>query len=450
MEYLTALVFLLLYYIRPQDWMAGMTGMNIVRPMVVIWLAGILSSRSRPAVQGIFRTPHDWAMLAYYIYVSWTSPNMTETMKAFLPHVAFYILTVRSLTTWSRLEGYFKFWNLMLLGVAAMAVASLYGLDLTHAKDVTARMAGRLSLGTWLHNNPNALAHSVVVALPLGYVLYFWKKGASGRLLLYPFMLALAGYCVYETKSKGAFLVGGMLCVLIFVVGRPKFVQVLTIAAAATIGISALSFLPRMEQMGDLRADEGVQGRLMIWETARRVTETRSNGEGWKQFQGEIIWEGKLEKKATHSSYIQVGADLGITGMFMYLLPLWLSIRTFLGSAKITQSNDQKERCRRAGFLLLIAYAVSGWMINREYHTEYFLLVAVAAALQRLLLAEQQAYAAANTEEEEEASDAEPALAALIRQGKEMWNRISVMDIGVAAAMTWGVLFTWDYVLEHL
>ena len=84
---------------------------------------------------------------------------------------------------------------------------------------------------------------------------------------------------------------------------------------------------------------------------------------------------------------MQVGADLGVNGLFIYLLALWASIRTILQIHRFTVENDDQERCRRATRLLIIAYAVSSWMINREYHTEYFLLIAVSAAMHRLHLA---------------------------------------------------------------
>ena len=460
MEYRTALVFLFLYYIRPQDWIPVIAGVNIIRPMILIWLVSLSSVRSRSPIAGIFRTPHDWALLVYYVYVVWNAPDFNGALKGFLPYVVFYALTVRSLNNWERVLGYLKSWNLALMGVASLAVASLFKVDLAGAADVTARFDGRLSLGTWLHDNPNALAHSVIVVLPLSYVLYFWKKGVFQRFLVFPACATLACYCVYETKSKGAFLVGGILLVLIFVVGRPKMVQILALAMAATLGVSALSFLPRMEQMGNLRADEGVQGRLMVWEMARQVTLSKPTGEGWQQFVGHFVWDGQYETKATHSSYVQIGGDLGIRGLFLFLFPLWLAVRSLLVGAKFTRDEPEHERCRRAVLLLIIAYLISSWMINREYHTEYFLLVAVAAAIHRLNLAEEiepaleEAEAMENDVEKQENEELTiqptPALTAIYEGGKRLWNRITLVDVGVGAAMTWAVLFTWDYVLQHL
>jgi hypothetical protein len=448
MEYRTALFFLFLYYIRPQDWVPAISGVNIIRPMILIWLVSFLGARTRPAVSGLMRTPHDWAMLAYGGYIVWNAPSMSDAFKGILPFMLFYTLTVQSLTSWDRMLGYLKAWNLVLLGVAGIAVASLYGLDLTGAVDMTAKNIGRLCLGTWMHNNPNSLAHSVIVILPLSFVLYCWKQGVLSRMVLFPACCILAGYCAYETESKGSFLVGGILSALIFVVGRPKPVQILVLVATATVGVSALSFLPRMEQMGNLRADAGVQGRLMVWEMARYSVDTKPTGDGWKQFQGYIIWDGKREDKATHSSYVQIGGDLGIYGLFFYLLLLWLALRTLLMSARLSKEDPIKERCRRGIMLLIIAYMISGWMINREYHTEYFLVLAAAAAMHRLMLAEEMAMQIEM--KEVGTSPSQPVLNTWYEAGKRLRNRISVVDVGVGVAMTWAVMFTWDYILKNL
>lgn len=429
MEYRLALFFLLLYYIRPQDWMAGWAGFNVVKPLMLAWLVAWFTSRERSPMPGLLRTPHDWVILTYYAYVVWNAPDTKAALMGFLPLVVFYALTVQSLSSWERVAGYLKMWNFMLLAVAAMAVASLYGLDLTGAQDVTTRNAGRLAIGTWLHNNPNSLSHTVVVALPLSYLVYFWKGSAGGRLLAFPLCAALATTCVYHASSKGSYLVGAGLVVMIFVIGRPLGIKLLALAAAGTAGISALSFLPRMAGMGSLGNDEGVQGRLMAWEMAKTMLESSNTGIGWKQFVAWITWEGETFVKATHSSYVQIGADLGLYGLFLYIAGLWTAQRGLIFSApSFTTADRQREFCRRATLVLLLGYSVSNWMINREYHSEYFLMIAVAAAIHRLSLAE----------------------GAELATAVKAWKQPDLRDLAVTASLTWLVLEIWDYILNNL
>jgi hypothetical protein len=467
MEFVLAIFFLLFYYLRPQDWVAGLEGANLIKPIMAIWAGILLTARSRLSpLHGWMRTPHDWVILIYYAYVVVTAPDPNVVLTGFLPLVVFYAFTVQSVNTWERLLSYLKWWNLALALVALLAVMSLFGIDPTGAKEATDRMVGRLCIGTWLHDNPNALGHSVVVVIPLSYFLFFWKGTATGRFFIFPAFAALAYYAVFRTESKGSFLVGGLLFALLFVIGRPKIVQVLAISAAFTMGISALSFLPRMSQMSDLSSDEGVQGRLMAWEMARTASQAHATGEGWGQFQAYIDWrEGDriiyAIPKATHSSYVQVAADLGIYGLFVYLACIWTALHTLMA---FRPKNEIEDRCRRALLILIVANLVSGWMINRQYHTEYFLMIAATAALHRLRKGEEIATAEAEEKSPETAEilgSARPAAAlvpafiALRTQQvvvavKRFWNKIGVFDVAVSVAMTWMTLYIWDYILETM
>ena len=149
-----------------------------------------------------------------------------------------------------------------------------------------------------------------------------------------------------------------------------------------------------------------------------------------------------------------MGADLGINGLFCYLFPLWLASRSLLAATQRTRDQTDRERCRRAALLLVIAYVMSGWMINREYHTEYFLILAVAAAIHRLNVAEElevrRTLRAATPAMEAGAGFLETATARAVLAGKGLWNRVTALDFGVAAALTWSVLAIWDYVLKNL
>ncbi|MDF1852680.1 MAG: O-antigen ligase family protein [Verrucomicrobiales bacterium] len=471
MEFFLSVFFLLFYYLRPQDWVPGLTGANLIKPIIAIWLLTLLVNRSRPAaLNGLLRTPHDWAMLAYFAYIVITAPDFMAAFTGFLPFVAFYALTVQSVNTWPRLLSYLKWWNMALVFVALLAVMSLFGLDLTGAKEPTARFADRLSLGTWLHDNPNALGHSVITVIPLAYFLFFWKGSAAGRFVVFPLLAALAYYCVLRTESKGSFLVGGILVAAVFVVGRPRIVQILATVTALTLGIGALSFLPRMADMNNLRADEGVQGRLLAWEQARNVTRKTETGEGWQQFIALIDWkEGNRMiydiPKSTHSSYVQVGADLGQYGLFLYLAALWCALHTLL---VFKPTSEMEDRCRRVLLVLLIGNVISGWMINRQYHTEYFLIIAATASLHRLRkaaeIAEEEAKSLLEDEseegdevkEQEEKPPSATAVPAFARETspldtiKPLWNRFGMVDLVVSIGLTWLTFWTWDYILENI
>lgn len=473
MEFFLAVFFVLFYFLRPQDWVPGLIGLTLIKPIIATWVAVLFANRSLPSpLPGLLRTPHDWIMLTYWIYVASTAPDTMGALMGFLPLAAFYALTVQSINSWPRLHAYLKWWTYALAAVAFIAVLIPLGIDLTGGKDYVEEF-GRLSIGTWLHNNPNALAHSVVVVIPVAYLLFFWRGTSVGKWVVFPLIAGLAYWCVFQTESKGAFLVGGMTLISVFVIGRPKFVQILALVTALSLGVSALSFLPRMSEMSDLRSNEGVQGRLLAWDMARGVSKTQPTGVGWQQFVALIDWkEGDVVihdlPKATHSSYVQVGADLGRYGLFLYVAGLWCALHTLL---RFRPSNDEEDRCRRVLGVLLLGTLASGWMINRQYHTEYFLLIAATAALHRLRKAEdialEPAEGAANTLSPDDVPQEEPQLPrrsdenetvpafSVATDGaslpaKPFWNRLGIIDLAVITGITYMIFWTWDYILMNI
>ena len=469
MEFFLAVFFVLFYYIRPQDWVPGLGGMGLVKPIIAIWVAVLCTSRSRESpLPGVLKTPHDWIILTYWIYVAYATPDWMGALTGFLSLVAFYALTVQSVNTWPRLQSYFKWWIIALTVVAILANLIPLGIDLTGGQQRTDRFFGRLTLGTWIHHNPNALAHSVITVIPASYFLFFWRGTVLGRFVVFPIVSGLAFWCVFQTESKGAFLVGGIMVASIFIIGRPKSVQIAAIAIVLGLGVGALSFLPRMAQMNDLGADEGVQGRLLAWEMARGVSKTHETGLGWQEFHALIDWQEGTQMlydipKSTHSSYVQVGADLGGYGLFIYLAGLWCVLHTLLS---FRPANEMEDRCRRVLWILLLSNVISGWMINHQYHTEYFLLVAAAAALHRLGKGEELQIATTHSSESSESrlpdvqSEGEipesvtPAYT--IKKdndwagAKPMWNRFGILDLGVCIGLTWLAFWLWDYVLENI
>jgi len=459
MDFKAVALVLLVYFIRPQDWLPGFIGVGIVSPIMLVAIASMIQ-RAKTAERKIdfFRTPHDWAVLLYYAYIVATSGDWYATLKSAFPLFAFYYVTVQALSDPPRLQSYLKVWMWSVFTLAAFGMLSIYGWDITGARPMTESMLGRLALGTWMHNNPNALGHTVMTAIPLAYFLYFWKKPMPSKLIAAGVWL-VSFSAILETESKGAVLAGFITLIVSYSFGRSKIVQLLLFAAAFAGGGAAMSFMPRMEEMGSLRSDAGVQGRLLAWEQARMAVQNDFTGEGYKQFQAIIKWEKMWLSKATHSSYIKIGADLGYPGMFIYVGILWLGIRTLF---RAKPAVDELERSRRSLFTLIAAYCMSNWMIDRAYHTEFFLFMAAIAALHRMTFFTAQPSVSPSDDLVKGPAWSRftspywrPQDATLPGGGGQLLLtssllRPSVLDVIMAAAGTWLVFYLWDYILKNL
>lgn len=203
-SYRVALLFLALYYIRPQDWVPGMAGFNIIRPVMLMWGMAMLGEGIQSPLRGFFRTPHDWAMLIFYGYVVWTSPAQAGAGMGLFSVVIFYYLTTQSLSSWEKLLGYLRVWTWLLIVIALFGVLQTVGVDITGGREITEFGRGRLALGTWTCNNANALGHTVAAAMPLSYLMLFWRSSMFSRIVLFPAAIAVIVACAWETQSKGS------------------------------------------------------------------------------------------------------------------------------------------------------------------------------------------------------------------------------------------------------
>lgn len=486
MDFLAVVLVLLIYYIRPQDWVPGLIGMGIVTPVMLFAIvAMVLRARNTQKALQFFKTPHDWVMAAYFIFIVYTAQTPSEAFKGALPLFAFYFVTVQALDSFERLRKYLKYWLLALVVIALFGVGSLFGWDPTGAAGMTAANKGRLAIGTWMHNNPNALGHTVILAIPMSYILLMWRKSMASKMVGIV-ICVLAFECVQATQSKGSFLAGFIVVVLAYAVGRSKIFQILLVTAAIAGSGALLSMLPRMSEMGNLRSDEGVQGRLLAWEMARTASKQHMvSGQGWKSFRATIRWEKQTLPKATHSSYVQIGAELGRGGVFLYVCLLWLGARSLLTQKP---GDHETERCRKCLFTLIAAYAISNWMIDRAYHTEFFLFMAAIAAYHRMFLLKEREPESEEKDEPVRAwqlrpvqlmpqvlgprlamagpqmsrtvasgwalglqPGAVPVDSEIVRQKVPLRKRLpTLIDLGVAVAGTYAIFATWDYILKSM
>ena len=207
-------------------------------------------------------------------------------------------------------------------------------------------MKNRLVLNLSIFNNPNALGHSVVPAIPLLYYFCIWKKPVVMR-AIGTLLMGVVAYCIYLTVSKGAFIAGAVTIVATLSFGRPKTVQVAILAGAAMFGGSLLYMLPRMQELDKTKTDEAIQGRVIAFTHGYKMLTTTAHGvgfHGWQQsflaghyrFKQTHTDKNSLKKprpiiyKAPHSSYVCIGAELGYPGLFLFFGTLYCCLRTAL------------------------------------------------------------------------------------------------------------------------
>lgn len=387
MDFICACLLLFLWYVRPQDIFSAIGGVSVVKYLMY---AGILVTIRRPggfSLPKVFATPCDWLVGAYCLWAVYATEAHTEAAKEVFTYFSFHTVTALALSNWQRIETYVNVWLGCLATVALLAVSSHWGLELVGgSSELTTMFHERLTLNTWVFRNPNALGHGVMTLIPAG-IAWFLMAGAKNR-ALGAVLVALAVHCVLLTESKGAFLACAAGVTMLFLFKRPVWLQLAILAAVYVVGLAALKSLPRMNTLS--KSDEGIQGRMIVWQQAKATMEATKTGEGLKAFHGYVaVRIAKLHRTihipiATHGSYVRHGADLGYVGLMLFIGGFYLGARLLLQAR--TTPDGKARRVHRTAYTLVITTAVSCWVVDRAYHMDYFLLTGLLSAFHRRFL----------------------------------------------------------------
>ncbi|WP_395731842.1 O-antigen ligase family protein [Prosthecobacter sp.] len=386
------------------------------------------------------------------------------------------MVTALALNSWAKIEKYLNIWLGCLAVLALLAVSSHWDVELVKGSaELTMAFHDRLTLNTWVFRNPNALGHGVVTLIPAA-IAWWVMAGGKNKMLGFA-LIALAIHCVLLTESKGAFLAGAGGLTMLFLFKRPVWLQLVMLALVYGVGIAALKSLPRMDTMS--KDDEGIQGRMIVWQQAKSSMESTGTGAGLKTFQGYVsIRDGKLHRTvyipiATHGSYVRHGADLGYVGLLLYAGIFYGGVRVLLAAQSAPGSEAM--RVQRTLYALIATTVFSSWVVDRAYHMDFFLLSGALSAFHRrflpgskgreeevdpeasaepeskplLLLVsddgqknEVQAVAGRqNTEDEEEAAENIPDQFGAI---KLKWSRVGVVDMMIMYMLMEVLIYYWE------
>lgn len=500
MDFVSVVLFLAIYYLRPQEWTGFLSRLRPVQLVMILALTSLLVRDRKLTLKDFFQTPHDWIMTAYFLWTIFASPTPWSTFTSIQSQILTYYVTVQALTNLTRMHRFLGWWALMMMIIAALAVVSQYGFDpLDSYTKTIGQMKGRLILNFSIFNNPNALAHSIIPVIPMLFFLLFWKRvfmKASIPLLLLPL------WCIYLTMSKGAFLCGFATILATVCFGRPKIVQAMILILAASVGYGALYTLPRMNELKKSSTDEAIQGRIEAYRHGLKCMQSYNWGIGLSNFGNHFLRFGPLERpefakrikytqngktrvrvmrrhyaKAPHGAYNQNGAELGYIGLFLFVGIIYCCMRTHMTALC---SDAEEERIRRCLFAIVLSYAVSSWMVDFCYRTTFFLFVAATGAFHRHLIGYLD-FKNIQTEKEQapdplilgSPKQTMPTLAPAVAQqavpcdepvqldlrpvsvpvaahGTIHWQRIGLFDLAMMLFLTWCTVLYWKHLIQTM
>lgn len=321
----------------------------------------------------------------------WPGASFVYLVKNLLPAI---VLSLAMAGALSSLADVRRFVWLQVLGATLFSAVILTRFDI--GPD------GRL--GDLVFYDANDLGMLLVCTVPFTIYLARHARGTVPRALAIG-SLVLCLLTIVKTGSRGAFL--GLLAVSLYLVFRFASVHLTTrlLTVAAVVGALAIgagstywtmmgTLLKPTNDYNWVGKDSG--GRMMVWGRGIGYMEARPfSGVGLAAFpvaEGTISplaaqqhYGTGLKWSAAHNSFVQVGAELGVPGLVLFVAIVFLTFRTAARLARDALARAQPD-VAVAGLAsvhaaVVVGYAVSGFFLSQAYSPYLYFVVGTVIGL---------------------------------------------------------------------
>jgi putative inorganic carbon (HCO3(-)) transporter len=294
----------------------------------------------------------------------------------FVKVVLIFIMLVNVLRTETRL----RLLIMLILVVSCwMSIAAINDYRLGRFLLPGARIEGIIG---GLFDNPNDMALHLVTMIPIAAAFFLTSRHLPGK-LIYPVCVALMVAGIVASFSRGGFL--GLICAtgyMVWRLSRSKRVLFLAIALVLCAGFVALApgdFRERIATTGD---SSSIQRQNDLKRSLFVLVHHPVLGVGINNY---VLFSNT--DHATHNAYTQIGAEMGVPAMLIYMMFLLAGVKPLRQIGLETSQQDPKSRFRylAAGFeASLIGYMVASFFASVAYLWYLYYLVAYGLCLARL------------------------------------------------------------------
>lgn len=329
-----------------------------------------------------------------------------ELLKVF----AMFIVMVNVMRTERRL----KILIFLSLAVGCIVSAGAIGdYRLGHFADRGQRIAGVIG---GMFGNSNDMALHLVVMTPIAVALFFSTRNIFKK----TFFGACAGLMMIGnivTFSRGGLLgLLGALTVLLWKLGRRH--RLLVFVLAISLALALIVFMPgamveRLASIFNPATDEHAGGsvisrRALLVRSLQMMLHHPLLGLGLGNFHTVSIRE-----QVTHNAYTQVGAEMGVPAMLLYIMFILAAFKRVSGIEKETLWEQHHSRFYYLSVGLqasIVGYMISSFFLSVAYQHYLYYLIGYAICLHRIYVTSGRAVTAGaeNQTEQKETTERWP------------------------------------------
>ncbi len=239
-----------------------------------------------------------------------------------------------------------------------------------------------------LAGNPNDLALILNLLLPMALGLALGRRGLQGRVIAFLAAAVLAmGIVITFSRAGFITLVATVLVYLVKLLGRGRAAPAAAVAFLAFLALPLLpqGYVSRVASIASLESDptRSAQNRWAdTWAALRILPERPVLGAGLGMNILALNDERGTTWTAVHNVYLQLGVELGLPGLALFVALLVTSLRSARRAQRVARASADHELCHLAEGIevSLLAFAISGIFYPVAYHFYFYLIAGLAAA----------------------------------------------------------------------
>ena len=387
LAYRAILFFAVVYFLRPEDFIPGLSLVPISKITGAIALIALVfgtkaeNRQKLPAEMKVLI-----ALLLHMIltipFAFWRGGALDIVINKFSKGVIIALLIVFVVTSLKELR------KLIYVQCASIALVTFVSLLVHNVRD------GRLNgIQKGILENPNDLAINIAINFPLCVAFMLAAKGVV-RKSVWALGIAFLMYGVIATYSRSgliAMVITCVICLWEFALKGRRPVLLIATAGVAFIGVAVMmstrNYVTRIESMvqGNIKGsrDHGsLDERKELLKTSLGLMAKHpifGIGPGnFPSYTGSWL--------VAHNTYTELGAEAGLPGLFLFLLLLALSARKIKAVRKLPGYKESAEirLWTTAFFAGLAAYMAGAMFASTEYNLFPYFLVGYICALHHI------------------------------------------------------------------
>jgi len=382
------LLYFIFEYLRPQSMYPALNSIPWMQILILFWLLAIIIEEKLFSVKNSINKALNILFVVVLLSSSLAlSPNTAfSNLKIIILLILCYYLIIYSITDEKQFFVFILFYLLINFKLSHFAFIKWVARGFEYEK------FGAVVGQAWLRN-PGEFGIQMCIAFAISsyFLISVWPHIHWVKKLILTSVPITCFGSVVASGSRGSFLGFAFVLLGMWFYAKKKMIGtiILTLIIVSAPFLISQRDMDRLQHMG-AETDSTAQNRLERWAKGIEMVKAYPIfGVGY------FNWAEADEKMfngtgaLSHNIFIECASELGIAGLFVFLLLIWLTLKNNRETRKIAIDNsfDQNKMYHNMAIamdLSLLAYLVTGFFVTVFYYPYFWINLGMTVSLNNI------------------------------------------------------------------